>query len=582
MSHALSLRGQLEHAFAAALRSASGVADAEPMVQRASKPQFGHYQMNGIMKVAKQSGTRPRDLAATVLDRLDASALGIECEIAGPGFINIRFTPPALTAWLEGPGTRVRTRGAWLDDAQARTVVVDYSAPNLAKEMHVGHLRSTLIGDAVVRVLEHLGHRVIRQNHVGDWGTQFGMLITRLEESGDADTHRELADLEQFYQAAKRQFDEDPDFADRARRAVVALQSGEPRARALWHRFIDASLDHAQAIYDRLGVTLDRSHVMAESAYNDMLPGIVEDLQAQALVQEDDGALVAFMEEFKGRDDEPLAVIVRKQDGGYLYATTDLAAARYRHETLDADRALYFVDARQSLHLQSVFALARKAGFVDERPELTHCPFGVMLGSDGKPFRTRAGGTVKLMDLLDEAASRARALIEQREVADREFAPAETDEIARQVALAAIKYADLSKHRTSDYVFDWDTMLSFEGDTGPYLQYATTRLKSLLRLVDDVPDDVPLRLAEPGEVALALKLAQLGETLGQTAQDACPHLLCQWLFDTATAFSRFYDQCPVLKAEPDVRAARVQLCRHALAALTCGLTLLGIETPDRM
>jgi len=347
-------------------------------------------------------------------------------------------------------------------------VVVDYSSPNLAKEMHVGHIRSTIIGDAVARMLEALGHEVIRQNHVGDWGTQFGMLVTYLREFGDPEhaTKTVLADLEEFYRAAKTRFDEDPDFAERSRLAVVALQAGDTEVRALWQRFIELSLAHCQTLYERLGTTLKTDHVMAESAYNDALPGVVAKLAEESLLEESDGAQCVFLEEFTGKDGARLPVIVQKSDGGYLYATTDLAAVAWRSDELSADRVMYFTDARQALHFKQIFAVAAAAGFASEKIRLEHYPFGAMLGKDGKPFKTRAGGVVKLSDLLDEAEQRGRtAVLNAGQLEDKQ----DIEQAARAIGIGAVKYADLSKNRTSDYVFDWDAMMSFEGNTAPYL-----------------------------------------------------------------------------------------------------------------
>lgn len=381
----------------------AGAQDAPPVVGPATRPEFGHYQANGVMGAAKRLGTNPRALAERVLAELDLEGIASRVEIAGPGFINIHLEPAFIAAQLD-------TGQPLLEPAtESMTIVVDYSAPNLAKEMHVGHLRSTIIGDALVRVFTALGHHVIRQNHVGDWGTQFGMLIAHLEEIGA--NSEQLSDLEMFYQAAKRRFDDDQAFAQRARSQVVALQSGEPDVRAAWRRFIDISLNHCEAIYQRLGVQLTRADVRAESAYNDDLQDIVAQLDDAGLLTRSDGADCVFLDQFTRKDGTPLPVIVRKSDGGYLYATTDLAAIRYRCRTLHADRVLYFVDARQSLHFQQVFAVAAKAGFVTESCELEHHPFGSMLGPDGRPFRTRAGGVVKLTDLLDEARRRAERLV---------------------------------------------------------------------------------------------------------------------------------------------------------------------------
>jgi arginyl-tRNA synthetase len=457
--------------------------------------------------------------------------------------------------------------------------VVDYSSPNLAKEMHVGHLRSTIIGDAIARVLEALGHTVIRQNHVGDWGTQFGMLLTYLEETGaDADA---LHDLESFYRDAKARFDSDPSFADRSRETVVRLQSGEALARRAWQRFIDISLSHCQAVYDRLGVLLRPADVRAESAYNDALPRVVESLTAQGLAVPSDGATCVFLEEFVGKDGEPLPVIVQKSDGGFLYATTDLAAVQFRNEALAANRVLYLTDARQALHFRQIFAVARRAGFAPPELSLEHLPFGAMLGKDGRPFKTRAGTVVKLIELLDEAESRALALVVEK---NPDLDPASQATIARAVGIGAVKYADLSKNRTSDYIFDWEQMLSFEGNTAPYLQYAFTRIQSLFRRagVESTLQPVQVASAAREEHPLAVQLVRYQEVVEQVAAEGFPHQLCAYLYELATHFMRFYEACPILQAEPTDRERRLALAARTGATLGDGLRLLGIATIDRM
>jgi arginyl-tRNA synthetase len=428
-------------------------------------------------------------------------------------------------------------------------------------------------------VLEALGHTVIRQNHVGDWGTQFGMLLTHMTETG-AKTE-ELADLEEFYRASKARFDKDEEFADRSRQAVVALQSGEAHARAQWTRFIDISLSHCQHVYDRLGVSLTRADVAAESGYNDALAGVVEHLQDTGLLEESDGALCVFLDEFQGKDGKPLPVIVRKSDGGYLYATTDLAAVQHRWHDLHAGRAMYFTDARQAFHFRQIFSVARAAGFADPHMRLEHHPFGNMLGKDGKPFKTRTGGVVRLAELLDEAEARAFALVGEK---NPDLDESERREIARVVGIGAVKYADLSKNRTSDYVFDWDQMLSFEGNTGPYLQYAYSRTRSIFRRggIDPATLAGAVAVTTVEEHALAVALLRLQEVVEQVAADGYPHFLCAYLYELASAFTRFYEACPILKAEGPVRDSRLLLCRKTAETLHEGLGLLGIETVQRM
>jgi arginyl-tRNA synthetase len=575
------LRDALEGRLQAALVAAGAPEGSTAAVQPASKPEFGDYQANGVMGAAKRLKTPPRELAGRVLELADLDDLVERVEIAGPGFLNLHLKAEVLHSWTTALDERVLTPRP----GGTGRVVVDYSSPNLAKEMHVGHLRSTIIGDAVARVLEHSGHEVIRQNHVGDWGTQFGMLLAHMRSlETDGDPHsldHELSDLETFYRHAKQRFDADPEFARTARETVVRLQSGDAGCKQRWESFIDVSLQHCEALYRRLGVTLTRSDVHAESAYNDDLAPVVEDLDRAGLLTESDGAQCVFLDEFRGKDDAPLPLIVRKTDGGYLYATTDLAAVRHRSGTLGADRVLYFVDKRQTLHFRQVFAVARAAGFVRDEVSLEHMPFGTMLGEDGKPFQTRAGGVVKLSDLLDEAVERALALVSEK---NPELAEADRQEIARVVGIGAVKYADLSKHRTSDYVFSWDAMLAFDGNTAPYLLYAYSRVRSLFRKAGVDPDtfDAPLQLEQPAERTLALALVRLPETLNSLAATGQPHLLCSHLHDLTVAFMSFYEQCPVMTAEPEVRDARLALARRTGDALRTGLGLLGIETLERM
>lgn len=568
----MNVRTELERRLAEAMAKA-GV-PGNPLVQTAARPEFGDYQANGIMAAAKQAKRNPRELAQVVVQALDAADLVEPPEIAGPGFINLRLTP----AWL---GRSLgNTTGVDPVDTPL-TVVIDYSAPNLAKEMHVGHLRSTIIGDAIARVLAALGHRVIRQNHVGDWGTQFGMLLTHMQESGA--NSEQLADLEGFYVAAKKRFDAEPDFAERSRAAVVALQSGEAAARDAWHRFIDVSLSHCQAVYDRLGVLLTPADVKPESAYNDDLESTVADLRARGLLSESDGAQCVFLDTFRGKDGNVLPLIVQKSDGGYLYATTDLAAIRYRNRSLHADRVLYFVDVRQALHFRQVFAVADAAGFRSAGMKLEHMPFGTMLGKDGKPFKTRSGGVVKLAELLDEAEDRAFEVVSAKNPGVDED---ERRDIARIVGIGAVKYSDLSKHRTNDYVFDWDQMLSFDGNTAPYLQYVCARIRSVFRRVEADTDagvmNTDLTPRHAAERSLALQLLRLQEVVENVASEGLPHYLCAWLYDLATKFSQFYEQCPVLSAETADRNRRLAYCRRTLETMELGLGLLGINVPERM
>jgi arginyl-tRNA synthetase len=539
----------------------------------------GDFASNIAMMLAKPAGMKPRDLAEKLVAALPADAGIAKVEIAGPGFLNFFQNSDALAQRLEAAlaDEKLGVRKA----GEPQRVVVDLSAPNLAKEMHVGHLRSTIIGDGVARVLEFLGDSVIRQNHVGDWGTQFGMLLAYMQENPIA-AESELSDLEGFYRAAKKRFDESAEFADRARELVVQLQAGDAECLRLWNRFNDISLSHCQAIYDRLGVKLSMTDVKGESAYNDDLANVVADLQAKGLLTEDNGAQCVFMDEFKNSEGNPLPLIVQKAGGGYLYATTDLAATRYRANVLKADRGLYFVDQRQALHFQMVFAAARLAGFVPASMELEHMGFGTMNGPDGKPFKTRDGGTVKLVELLDEAEQRAYTLVKDK---NPELAEDELRKIGRVVGIASVKYADLSKHRTSDYRFNFELMLSFEGNTAPYLLYAYTRVASIFRkLGKDVAEiGGQIRIEAPQEQALAGKLAQFADTLNNVAGKGEPHLLCAYLYDLAGLFSSFYENCPILSAEDEAtQQSRLRLAALTGRTLKQGLELLGLETLERM
>jgi len=539
----------------------------------------GDFASNIAMMLAKPAGMKPRDLAQKLIEALPADPSVSKVEIAGPGFLNFFQNSAALAQRLDtalaDPQLCVSKAGP------KQRVVVDLSSPNLAKEMHVGHLRSTIIGDAVARVLEFLGDDVIRQNHVGDWGTQFGMLLAYLEENPAA-AETELSDLEHFYRAAKQRFDESSEFADRARELVVKLQAGDADCLRLWTRFNEISLSHCQKVYDRLNVKLTPADVKGESAYNAELGDIVASLQTQGLLSESNGAQCVFLDEFKNAEGNPLPVIVQKAGGGYLYATTDLASMRYRSQQLGADRALYFVDQRQALHFQMAFEVARRAGFVAPDMQLEHMGFGTMNGADGRPFKTRDGGTVKLVDLLDEAELRAYELVKGK---NPELDETELRRIARAVGIGAVKYADLSKHRTSDYSFNFEQMLSFEGNTAPYLLYAYTRVASIFRKLGAEMDVLPgsIQLEAEQEQALGSKLAQFAEVLNNVGEKGVPHLLCTYLYDLAGLFSSFYEHCPILSAENEtVKQSRLKLAALTGKTLKQGLELLGLETLERM
>lgn len=551
--------------------------DAPAVIQPAGRPEFGDYQANGVMGAAKARRMNPRQLAEQVVAKLDLAGIASKLEIAGPGFINITLAPEFLAGLANSALADDRIG---VPQPVSQRVVVDYSSPNLAKEMHVGHLRSTIIGDALARVLRFLGHEVIAQNHVGDWGTQFGMLTAYLiEAEQDGEASLALNDLEDFYRRAKQRFDEDEAFATRAREYVVKLQGGDAQINALWQKFLDVSLHHCEALYEKLGVGLTREAVHGESAYNADLSVVVSDLQAKGLAVESEGAQVVFLPEFSNKEGEAQAYIVQKQDGGYLYSTTDLAAVRYRAATLKADRALYVVDARQALHFQQMFTVCRKAGYAPESMKLEHVGFGVMLGEDGKPFKTRSGGTVKLAELLDEAEHRAFVLVSEK---NAEMPEAQRRDIAHVVGIGAVKYADLSKNRNSDYVFSWDSMLSFEGNTAPYLQYAYTRIASVFRRAEGFDASAPIILNDEAERQLALALARFAEALQSVARETMPHFLCAYLYELAGQFMRFYEACPVLKSEGAVRDSRLRLCELTARVLKTGLGLLGIQVLEQM
>ncbi|ORF39680.1 arginine--tRNA ligase [Snodgrassella alvi] len=564
---------EVEQAF-----SANGLTDQPIILQPAKNRDFGDYQINGVMGAAKKTRQNPRELAQKVANALQLNPLIATAEVAGPGFINLKLRPEKLAQYIKDSLQDEHLGIA--RNSKPQTIVIDYSSPNLAKEMHVGHLRSSIIGDSLNRVLTFLGHKVIAQNHVGDWGTQFGMLVAYLieqQQNGRADL--ELADLEQFYRNAKVRFDEDKNFADTARDYVVKLQSGDASVLALWQQFVQTSLQHAQAVYKKLGLKLLPADVTGESFYNDQLQSTVNELLAKGIAVDSDGTKVVFLDEFKNQDNEPAAFIIQKKDGGFLYASTDLACLRYRINTLHGNRLLYVVDARQSLHFDELFTVARKAGWLPETVHAEHVPFGTMMGKDGKPFKTRSGDTVKLMDLLNEAVTRASALVASK---NPELSADEIAHIGEVVGIGAVKYADLSKNRTSDYIFDWDSMLSFEGNTAPYLQYAYTRVQSVFRKAGTWDNNAAITLNEAMEQQLAVELLKFEDVLDSVANTSYPHYLAAYLYQIATLFSRFYEACPILKADEATRNSRLQLTSLTGKTLQQGLVLLGIETLETM
>ncbi|SNC58450.1 arginine--tRNA ligase [Sodalis endosymbiont of Henestaris halophilus] len=563
-----------------ALVTLGASADCKAQVRHSAKTQFGDYQVNGIMAIAMQLRLPPRELAKKVVDLLELGGIASKIEIAGHGFINIYLDP----SWLEKHLTEaIDSPRLGVANVPPQTIVVDYSAPNIAKEMHVGHVRSTIVGDASVRTLIFLGHNVIKANHIGDWGTQFGMLIAYLEKlQQDGEAEMQISCLERFYRAAKQHYDKDPVFTERARDYVVKLQRGDKYCRKMWHKLVNVTMEQNQKIYDRLNVTLKHNDIMGESLYNPMLPGIVSDLKEKGIAAESEGAIVVFLEEFKNKQGEPMGVIIQKKDGAYLYTTIDIACAKYRYETLKAERMIYYIDSRQHQHLMQVWTIVRKAGYVPESVPLEHHMLGMMLSKDGKPFKTRSGGVIKLTALLDEALERARYLIATK---NPYMEAAELERLAQVVSVGAIKYAELSKNRTTDYVFNWDNMLSFEGNTALYIQYAYTRIASIFKQrgqnKQQFTSDIRLKTIQ--ETQLAVRLLQFEEAVITVARDGTPHILCTYMYDLAVLFSTFYEHCPILNAKhASLCQSRLQLALLTGRTLKQGLNLLGIETVERM
>lgn len=572
--HALSAR------FEAALAAALGAEHArtDPALRRSA---HADYQANVAMALGKRLGRPPREVAQAVIDRLEVEDLCARVEIAGPGFINLHLRDDYLARELADTAAGDRLG---LPSPAPETVAIDYSSPNVAKEMHVGHLRSTVIGDALARTLEALGHRVIRQNHLGDWGTPFGMLIEHLVDLGlgaEGDAAAEISDLDAFYRAARAKFDADPAFADRARRRVVALQGGDAPTLDLWRRLVAASTRYFNAVYAKLGVTLGDRDIAGESLYNPELPGVLAELEQKGLARESEGALCVFPPGFTGKEGQPLPLIVRKQDGGYGYATTDLAAIRHRLLTLGATRAIYVVGAPQSQHLAMIFEAARQAGWLRPPARAEHAAFGSVLGPDKKMFKTRSGETVKLSALLDEGVERAAKIVREKNL---ELDPEAGEAVARAVGMGAVKYADLSSDRIKDYVFDWGRMLAFDGNTAPYLMYAHARIRSIFRkAAEEAGDPGEIVVREPAERALALELLRFGAVVAEVAETLEPHRLCGYLYELAGAFTGFYEKCPVLRAPDEAsRRSRLALCDLSARVLARGLDLLGIEAPERM
>ncbi|MEO0967684.1 MAG: arginine--tRNA ligase [Cyanobacteria bacterium J06639_18] len=579
---------QLKIKFQQALAAAFGedYAESDPILVPASNPKFGDYQANISLPLAKKLKQQPRAIAQQIVEKLDVSDICEAPEIAGPGFINIRLKTVYLEAQLHSIQTDPRLGVPETKNPQR--VVVDFSSPNIAKEMHVGHLRSTIIGDSIARILEFRGHDVLRLNHVGDWGTQFGMLITYLREAyPDALTTAnalDIGDLVSFYKKAKQRFDEDEVFQEAARQEVVRLQAGAEDTIHAWKLLCEQSRREFQVIYDLLDINLKER---GESFYNPFLAGVVADLTESGLLVEDQGAKVVFLEGFTNREGQPLPLIVQKTNGGYNYATTDLAALRYRIEEDKATRLIYVTDSGQANHFAGVFQVARRAGWIPQEVEIAHVPFGLVLGEDGKKFKTRSGDTVRLRDLLDEAVVRFRNTLEEK---IKEEGREETEEFKANVAsvagTSAVKYADLSQNRTSNYIFSYDKMLSDKGNTAPYMLYAYARIKSIGRKgkinFEKLGSEQKIQLQEQAELALAKHVLQLSEAIADVEKELFPNRLCEYLYQLSDKFNKFYEQCPVLKVEEPRRTSRLALCDLTARTLYLGLSLLGIQVVDRM
>jgi len=581
----------LEERISAAMATAAGCEDCAAIVRPSTDPKFGDYQANGVMALAKKLKTNPRKLAEEVVKNLDLDDICEPPEVAGPGFINLRLKPEFLADRLLEINKHIANLG--IDKtAEPKTIVVDFSSPNIAKKMYVGHLRSTIIGDCICRILECLGHKVIRQNHIGDWGTQFGMLTyylddIRLGTTGYA-SYLEIPDMEQFYKKAKKLFDTDAEFANRSREYVVKLQSGDKHALFNWQVIRQQSISYCQKLYNILKVTLTKDDVRGESEYNDDLPSVVDELKKAGLAEESDGAVCVFPLGFKNKEGQALPFIIQKSDGAYLYATTDLAALRYRVNELKANAIIYVTDARQKLHFEMLFAVAKMAKWVSDDIELSHVMFGSILGDDGTPLKTRAGENIKLKELLDEAVERAKAIVDEK---NPELSQDKKEKIAKAVGIGAVKYADYSNNRTSDYVFSFDKMLAMDGNTAPYMQYAYARIKSIERKAQtkdvDIKDELAgletLNLTEPAELDLAKYLIRYGEAIQAAIADYRPNYLTAYLYELAQKFSAFYTNCPVLKADPGKRPTRLLLCDLTAKTIKHGLSeLLGIEVVEQM
>jgi arginyl-tRNA synthetase len=588
----------LEQRISEALQKATGLASCPAIVRPTADGRFGDYQVNGIMPAAKQIKTNPRQLAEKVVAELNISDICQTPEIAGPGFINLRLKPEFLAkALLEIYGDK---KLGIEKTANPQTVVVDYSGPNIAKQMHVGHLRSTIIGDCISRMLECLGHTVIRQNHIGDWGLQMGMVVYAIEEKAKWPSFNDKFDsipdvgdlslekLEEHYKDISKREKENPEIAEAVRKNTERLQKKEGYTKIIWNKARSITLDECNRMYKRLHVTLntwDEKQTRGESFYDDKLPDVVKELRNRGLAIESEGAVCIFPEGFKGKEGEPLPFIIQKSDGAFLYATTDLAAIRFRLKELHANRVIYVTDARQALHFKMLFAVVKMAGWADEGIQFEHVTFGTMLGADGKPFKTRTGGTVKLAELLDEAVERARAVVDGK---NPELPEQQRQDIARTVGIGAVKYSDYSNNRDSDYIFSFDKMLAMDGNTAPYMQYAYARIRSIEKkngrtFKEELTGICEISLSDPTEQALARQLAQYSQAILSAAADCRPNYLTSYLYELSQAFSRFYNACPVLQSEGQTRAARLVLCDVTARTIRHGMTeLLGIDVPEQM
>ncbi|MGX2996585.1 arginine--tRNA ligase [Streptomyces sp. JNUCC 64] len=591
MASVTSLSASVHQRLATALQAALPQAGAvDPLLRRSDRADF---QANGILALAKKAGTNPRELAGKVTDAVPADGLFAGIEVSGPGFLNVTLTDRAITENLAARLADDEGRLGVPYAGDPGTTVIDYAQPNVAKEMHVGHLRSAVIGDAVVRLMEFTGESVVRRHHIGDWGTQFGMLIEYLIDHPHELDHRAdeaaegsaaMSNLNRLYKAARALFDTDEDFKARARRRVVALQSGDPRTRELWQRFVDESKIYFYSVFDKLDMEIRDPDVVGESGYNDMLDETCRLLEESGVAVRSEGALCVFFDDVKGPDGQPTPLIVRKSDGGYGYAATDLSAIRDRVFGLKASTLLYVVDARQALHFRMVFETARRAGWLGDGVRAVQLAFGTVLGADGKPFKTREGETVRLEDLLDEAVQRATAVVREKDV-QGQLSEAEIAERGAQVGIGAVKYADLSTSASRDYKFDLDQMVSLHGDTSVYLQYAYARIRSILRKAGEGATVAarPELALEDAERALGLHLDQFGDTVAEAAAEYAPHKLTAYLYQLASLYTTFYDKCPVLKADTDERREnRLFLCEVTAATLRRGMELLGIRTPERL